>query len=231
MTKLFESQAEEITRIILVRHGRTKKNTESRFGARDDSPLDSLGKEQARKVAERMTDFPVAHIFSSPINRTMQTAEFIANKLSLEIESSLDLTEYDFGIISGLTMNEVQEKHPVIYQQLQDWMLKANSSDVKRAQVPGAESFNNLEKRILEFTNSVLNRFPGKTIVAVTHLALIKAFMATLFGESVHRPMNFIAFNTSLTVIDFLRRRPILMAFNDISHLDQKLNYGRITPL
>ena len=231
MTKLFESPAEDVTRLILVRHGRTQKNFESRIGAREDSPLDDLGLEQARRVADRMIEFPVSHIFSSPIKRTRQTAEAIAEKLSLDIEFSQDLIEYNFGVISGLTMNEIQQAYPSIYTDIQNFIFQSPQENMDRPVIPEAESFNQLEKRVSHFTEVIMDNYLGQTIVAVTHLAIIKTFMATLFGLSVHKPMNFIGFNTSITVIDFLRKRPILMSFNDTRHLDQELSYGKITPL
>ena len=231
MNELFESPAEDITRLILVRHGRTKKNFESRIGAREDSPLDELGKEQARRVAERLTEFPITHIFSSPICRTRETAEAIAGKLSLDIEFSDYLIEYNFGVVGGMTMNEIQQKYPSIHTDLQDWINQSSTDNLQRKVVPEAETFDQLEQRVQVFTNFIIEHYPGKTVAAVTHLALIKAFMATLFGRTVNKPMNFIADNTSISVIDFLRKRPILMTFNDTRHLDKKLPYGKITPL
>ena len=231
MNELFESPAEDITRLILVRHGRTKKNFESRIGAREDSPLDELGQEQARLVAERLREFPITRIFSSPIRRTRETAEAIAGRLSLDIEFSDDLTEYNFGVIGGMTMAEIQQKYPSVYKDLQDWIHQTPAENIRRKVVPEAETFEHLEQRVLTFTDFITEHYLGQTIAAVTHLAIIKVFIASLFGHTVHKPMNFIADNTSVTVIDFLRKRPILMSFNDTRHLDQNLRYGKITPL
>ena len=66
MSKLFESPADEIARLIFVRHGRTNKNTESRIGARDDSDLDETGLRQAQLAARRLTDFPIRQISRQP---------------------------------------------------------------------------------------------------------------------------------------------------------------------
>jgi broad specificity phosphatase PhoE len=231
MNQLFESPAEDITRLILVRHGRTKKNFESRIGAREDSPLDELGKEQARRVAKRLEEFPISKIFSSPIQRTKETAEAIAGNLALDIEFCDDLIEYNFGVIGGMTMAGIQQKFPSVYNDLQEWIYQSPAENNRRKVVPEAETFEHLEQRVLAFTDFITANYLGQTVVAVTHLAIIKVFMATLFGRTVFKPMNFIADNTSVTVIDFLRKRPILMNFNDTRHLDQNLRYGKITPL
>lgn len=230
MSKLFESHAEEITRLILVRHGRTQNNVEARIGARDDSELNETGLDQAHRVAERLLDFPVTHIYSSPVKRAHQTAEIIAEKLTQRVKIRPELTEYHFGVISGLSMDEVNQQYPDIYTDLQNWMHLPVGQHRERTFIPEAESFFDLEKRTLAFFDFVKENHLGETIIAVSHLGIIKCFMATLFGSSVHNHMNYIAFNTSLTVIDFLRGRAILMAFNDCRHLDQGLPYGKITP-
>jgi probable phosphoglycerate mutase len=230
MSRLFESPAEEIARLVLVRHGRTQMNQEARIGARDDSELDTIGLQQAHLAAERLTEFPAAHIYASPIRRAQQTAGIIAAKLNLAVETNSDLTEYHFGLISGLTMNEIHEKYADIYADIQDWIYLRSDPNRDRPIIPEEESFYNLEARTDHFINMVVEKHQGETVIAVTHLGVIKACIASLFGSTVHRPMNYIAFNTSVTVIDFLRKRPILMSFNDTRHLDLDLSYGKITP-
>ena len=56
------------------------------------------------------------------------------------------------------------------------------------------------------FMDMIAEKHKGQTVLAVTHLGVIKACIAAVFGCSIQRSMNYIAFNTSLTVIDFLRK-------------------------
>ena len=229
MSKLFESPADEIARLIFVRHGRTNKNTESRIGARDNSDLDETGLRQAQLAAKRLKDFPISHIYASPILRARHTAGIIASELELPVLENQDLTEYDFGMISGLTMAEIDQKYPDIYADLQDWIYQKTDPDRARPVIPGEETFAALETRTRQFLDTIAEHHKGQTVLAVTHLGVIKACIAAVFGCSIQRSMNYIAFNTSLTIIDFLRKRPILMAFNDTRHLEQQLTYGNIT--
>ncbi|NMB63201.1 MAG: hypothetical protein GYA18_12820 [Chloroflexi bacterium] len=55
--------------------------------------------------------------------------------------------------------------------------------------------------------------------------------MAVHFGSGIQQRMNFNALNTSLTIIDFYKKIPVLAAFNDISHLDMPYPYGRVNLL
>lgn len=231
MTSLFEGCAKEVTRLILIRHGRTHNNVESRLGIIDDTPIDMVGSEQADRTATRLLDFPISKIYSSPVLRAKQTAQIIAKKLAQKIEIHQDLIEVYLGEVSGMTLPEIKQQFPDVYHGLKNWMRDQPSGDLVRPEVPKAETWEAFESRLISFRDFILSNHHGETICAVTHLELIKGFMATFFGRTVFKPMNFLAHNASLTVIDFQKNVPILMLFNDISHLKMKLPYGKITPL
>ena len=231
MTNLFESELKDVTRLILIRHGRTSNNKEDRVGTLEDIPLDHRGVEQAQKVAERLKEFPIGVIYSSPILRSKQTADIIADTFHMDVEIDKNLMEYNFGIISKHTMSEIRDKYPELYQDLDQWMNMGPTHERKRPIIPNSEPFKDFDKRLFEFKEKILDNHPGQVVAAITHLAVIKGYMATLFGGSVFRQMNYLAFNTSLTVIDFYNRVPILLLFNDTRHLDLPLKYGKVTPL
>ncbi|NMB61848.1 MAG: histidine phosphatase family protein, partial [Chloroflexi bacterium] len=107
---LFESSPKDVTRLILVRHGRTSANQAGRIGAIKDYPLDETGKEQAARVARRLKrDFPIAVIYASPILRTKQTAQAVADEFGLgDIQFRDELKEYYFGMAADHTMEEIK---------------------------------------------------------------------------------------------------------------------------
>jgi broad specificity phosphatase PhoE len=231
MADLFKNKAQDVVRLILVRHGRTKKNAQSRIGIIDDTPLDEVGMEQARSAAERLMSFPITDIYSSPVKRAYQTAGFIADKASLDVKVHEALKEIDIGVISGKTLPEIEKELPQEYEKIINWITSQYSSQAVRPVYSGMEPIDHLEKRIQGFVDFVLDHYQGKTVCAVTHLAFIKGILATLFGRTVQNPMNFISFNTGITIIDFEKGVPILMRFNDCSHLDLDHVYGKITAL
>ncbi len=231
MTKLFEGSKEKITRLILVRHGRTLKNAQSRVGIIDDTPLDEVGVQQAEQVGKRLAQLSVDVLFTSPITRARQTADIIGEKCSLEPQVHQDLIEYDMGDIRGLTIQEIKTRYPDNYHKMIAWIEGQPSDDIIRPAYSGSEPIENIEKRVLHFVDDVLHHYQKQVVCAVTHLAMIKGHMATLFGRSVHKPMNFVAQNTSITIIDFEHNAPILMRFNDCNHLENNNRYGKLTPL
>jgi broad specificity phosphatase PhoE len=73
-----------LTGIILVRHGRTEWNRVERFRGRADLDLDEVGVRQAELTSERLAQWPVSVIYSSPLRRAMRTAHILSRRLSLE---------------------------------------------------------------------------------------------------------------------------------------------------
>lgn len=231
ISNFFHNNPQDVTRLILVRHGRTKKNVQARIGIIDDTSIDEIGCEQARLVAERLMSFSVSSIFTSPVKRAVQTAQIISQKISLEFQVHQSLIEMNLGHISGKTFEEVKKGLPEDFKKIIYWTKSQSSSNIERPVYSGMEPIEELERRIQVFIDFILGEYPGKTVCAVTHLAVIKGIMATLFGRTVKNPMNFIAFNTAISIIDFENNVPILMRFNDCSHLDMDQIYGKVTAL
>ena len=228
---IFESNPEDVTRLILVRHGRTSANEAGRIGALKDYPLDEIGKAQAQKVALRLKNFPVSAIYSSPILRTAQTAQTIADHFGLNVQFRDELKEYYFGLAADHTMEEIKRENETVYNEMIAWMNMGPVQTGPHLYIPDAEPLEEFESRIWRFTDEILEKNPGEVVCAVTHMSLIKGFMAVHFGGGVQQRMNFSALNTSLTIIDFYKKVPVLSAFNDISHLDTKYPYGRVNLL
>src|SRR5438876_6765909 len=94
-------------RIFLVRHGETLANREFRYiGARDDV-LSEHGQAQAERLADALSIFPVAAIYSSPLQRAYHTALPVAARLGLEVQLDENLLEGRFGTWEGLSRAEV----------------------------------------------------------------------------------------------------------------------------
>jgi broad specificity phosphatase PhoE len=228
---IFASDPKEGTRLILVRHGRTSANKDAKIGSVKDYPLDEIGIDQAQRVAKRLKDFNITALYSSPILRTKQTAQAIADAVKLNIEFRTELQEFYFGSIADHTMEEIKNEDEIIYNELIAWMNMGQEQTMTRPIIPGAETMQDFETRIRRFTKEILENHAGQTVCAVTHMGLIKGFLGIYFGRGLGQRMNFNALNTSITVIDFYKQVPVLSGFNDISHLSTALPYGRVNLL
>lgn len=99
--------------VILVRHGRTTANASGVLAGRAAGvELDDIGREQAATTAGRLADIPLAAVVSSPLERCVQTADFIRQQQQPTSENVLDadLIECDYGLWQGRTLSELADE-------------------------------------------------------------------------------------------------------------------------
>lgn len=146
-------------RILVARHGQTEWNREGRQQGRLDSPLTSLGRGQARAVAELLRGFSVDGALSSPMGRALETASTISEALGVPLIIIEDLAELDLGEISGLTWTEFEARHPGARQ--------TRSKNWYHWEFPGGESCAVAEERAVTALRLVENSgFERPVIVA-----------------------------------------------------------------
>ena len=179
---------QEVTTLILVRHGRTVL-TESRkiSGGDGENPdLSELGRQDAREVAEELAKLghsgnfaylsaPVA-VIHSPIARAKQTAQAIANRISLPMVSNADLAEIGFGEWDGLTNEEM------IAAFEEEYNVWRGSFDVAP---PGGESLKDFDARVRRAFDAILEQYSGQTVVVVAHVMPIRALLRLANDSSI----------------------------------------------
>lgn len=102
---------QNMTKIILVRHGQTAWNREERFRGHADIPLDETGLAQAQAVAARVTlQWRPDVIYAGSLSRTLQTAEPTAQLFHLPVHPERDLVDVDCGDWQGFSPEEVRAK-------------------------------------------------------------------------------------------------------------------------
>lgn len=87
--------------VYLVRHGETAWNKESRIQGREDVPLDADGLAQAESCAKGFLGKKISAVLSSPLSRALETAKLIGKAVGAPVYVEPDLTERDFGSVSG----------------------------------------------------------------------------------------------------------------------------------
>src|SRR5882757_7774281 len=101
-----------VTRVFMVRHGATVLSAEDRFAGATDVPLSDEGREQTRRLAERLSRENIAAIFASPLGRTMETARILAEPHGLQVQEREDFREISHGHWEQMTRREVEERFP-----------------------------------------------------------------------------------------------------------------------
>ena len=103
------------TRVYLVRHGATELSAEDRFAGETDVPLSDPGREQARRLAARLAQEPVAAFYASPLSRTMETARILARPHAREVLPRVGLREISHGHWEGKRRADVERLHTEEY--------------------------------------------------------------------------------------------------------------------
>jgi probable phosphoglycerate mutase len=103
-----------VTRLLLVRHGESTWNAQSRWQGQADPPLSPLGEQQAEEAAERLAEIAsITAVWTSDLVRARRTAELIASRLGVDrVRDEPRLRERDVGSWSGLTRAEIEERWP-----------------------------------------------------------------------------------------------------------------------
>src|SRR5947209_16331025 len=100
------------TRVFMVRHGATVMSAEDRFAGATDVALSDEGREQTRRLAERLSHEKIAAVFASPLERTVETAQILAAPHELEVQTRDGFREISHGRWEQMTRREVEERFP-----------------------------------------------------------------------------------------------------------------------
>lgn len=200
-----------MTKIILVRHGRTLWNTSGKFQGQSDIELSEEGILQAEKLAE---NFPVNHIdkvYSSNLNRAYTTGKLIAEKFNVPITIDKRLCEISFGDWEGLTYEEIHKKWPIEIDTMFD-----NPDAIT---MPNGESFKEVQQRGVEALLEIVKNHPNETIVITAHGGILR----TLLAYVLHMPLRYIwtlrQDNTAVNIIAFYDDKVNLELLNSTAHL------------
>jgi len=206
-----------------VRHGQSEANLRSDLigGTSPFSPLTRLGQDQAKSVGQRLKNQGITFdgIFSSPTQRTKQTARIICEQLELSpriIRTCKSLIEIDEGEWSGRPRSECHTPE----------MLERMNLLAQDFAPPGGESQRQVGKRMFRWLEDVAltdgNVIRGAHpthILTVSHSMAIKCLLHAIFGFDARFIWRWEIGNCSMSVIRFTARGWFPVCINDTGHL------------
>jgi probable phosphomutase (TIGR03848 family) len=199
------------TRIVLVRHGVTAETGKVLYGREPGHPLSETGVQQVEATAARLAGYPIAAIYSSPIERTRPTAAPIAASHGLTVELLDAVTESDAGDFTGQTFSDLAK--------LDSW--KAVHRSPSRFAFPGGESFASLQARTVTALEELAQRHPGETIVVVSHADPIRAALVHYTGSHLDHIDKFAVSPASVNIIEVSPYGASVLKVNDTGGLDE----------
>jgi probable phosphoglycerate mutase len=199
----------------MVRHGATVLSAEDRFAGATDVALSDEGREQTRRLAQRLSSENIVAVYASPLGRTVETAGILAAPHQLEVQTRDGLREISHGRWEQLTRREVEERFP---EEAAEW-----ERDPYTFAPVGGESGLAVTARALPVLIELVRQHPGENILVVSHKATIRLLLSSLLGFDPRRYRdNLDQKPAALNIVDF--RDPVrarLTLFNDTSHYDK----------
>ena len=199
-------------RLLLVRHAETANNRDGLVQGRADHPLTATGIAQAEALADRLRDLDLGAVYSSPLQRAMQTAAPIAATHGLPIQSEEALVEMDVGELDGLSSGEMRERYPEV---LRAWA----AGEAGTLRLPGGESLQDVQDRAGNLIDSLRQRHPDQTILCVTHSFVALCVLCRALALPVGRLRRLRQSVCGLSVIEFRAERVQIVRLNDTCHL------------
>jgi alpha-ribazole phosphatase len=204
-----------VTELILIRHAESEMS--GRYLGRTDPPLSGRGRAQAEALARRLAEEPLAALYSSPLQRALDTAQAIAAPHGLEVNVVADLAELDFGAWDGLSYGEIESRDP---ERLARWL-----ADPAAIHPPGGETLARLSQRVVAAAQAIVARHPQRAVAIVSHGGPIRALVCHALGlplEAQWRLRQDLAALTRLDWYDADWDSPtevVLSLLNDTCHL------------
>jgi probable phosphomutase (TIGR03848 family) len=198
------------TLVLFVRHGHTPTTGKVLPGRAAGLHLSEAGESQARTVAERLTAVPkVAAIYASPLDRTKETASFIARRRQMRVKAERGLLEADIGEWTGRELKAVR-KEP-------EW--KAVQRYPSGFRFPGGETFLEIQSRMVSTVERLRAAHPGETIIAVSHADPIKAAVVHALGAHMDMFQRIAIAPCSVTAVLYGDSGPMVLCVNSLGDL------------
>lgn len=200
------------TRVFLIRHGATTLSAEDRFAGATNVELSDAGRGQTRSLGVRLAVEEVAAVYSSPLRRTMETAQYIAAPHDLPVEARDGLREIDHGRWEQLTRAEVEAQFPDEYASWEQDPFTFAPKD--------GESGASVMSRALPVLREIVLEHEGRSVAVVSHKATIRLMLCGLLGIDARGYRDRLDQSPAcVNVVDF--RDPVrarLTLYNDTSH-------------
>jgi probable phosphoglycerate mutase len=201
------------TKITIVRHGETEWNKTMQLQGHKDSPLTEKGMAQAELLAETIKLRKFDILITSDLGRAIHTAQIINKNLKLNIIIDRNLRERAFGIMEGLTREEISVKYKDVF----DGYMQRHVT----FEIPEGESLTEFNIRILEAFQQISRSYKNKTILMVAHGGVLDCVIRRVFNMELGADRPFSIFNTSVNTITIDGERWVLEEWGNTEHLQQ----------
>ena len=202
-----------MTQILLVRHAVNDFVKTGRLaGWTPGVHLNDEGKAQAEALGKRLADSPIRHIYSSPLERTMETAEAVRqHHPHLHLVQNAEIGEVRYGDWEGKSVASLVSRK--MWHNVQHYP--------SRAKFPNGETMRDCQMRIVNAIETIAAQHPRELVVIVSHADLIKMAVAHFLGMHLDSFQRIVISPASITSLSLGFGRPYVNTVNDVAHIEQ----------
>lgn len=197
--------------LLLLRHGQIEANRKGLWHGSTNSPLTWRGRRQVKKTARYLGAAygDLAAIYTSPLDRCLQTAEAVRAQLDIEPEAINDLAEYAIGEWEGLAFDCLERAHDFYDRVRADLDFRP----------PGGESLACVAKRVVAALQSIHEQHGADDqVLVVGHGVAFAVALGSILDDDPGRWVEYPMANCSLTEL-VLSPAPYVNFFNSTQHL------------
>jgi probable phosphoglycerate mutase len=196
--------------IIFLRHGQAENNIKKILAGRSPGVnLTEVGIQQAEQAGKMLEPLNISAIYSSPIDRALQTAEIVGKQYDLEISIDDRLIELDMGKFTKMPYDEIFAKHGNVFLKFYEGSEEVSEN--------GVETFTKVQKRVFDMVDFIINKHKNENVVLVTHMDPIKAMIGKVLKLRPEVLFELIIANASLNIFKNNDQKLYLTAINTVS--------------
>jgi broad specificity phosphatase PhoE len=198
-----------MTTFLLVRHGETDAIGRFLAGSKPGCHLNRNGEEQARSLARRLSPFSIRAIYTSPLERCIETANALAEPQRLVPGVREDLREFAFGAWEGRSFGQLATDP--------EWLRFNTQRALVRA--PGGELMIEVQTRMVKTIEALRPIHDGEIVAIVGHGDPLRSVIAHYLGLPLDLLLRFEISPASVSVIQIHETGPHILCINQMEHI------------
>ena len=199
-----------VTLLLLVRHAVTDMTGKRLYGRSEGISISETGRAQAADVARRMAEVPLDALYSSPLDRCMETAGSIAEACGVKVQRLEGVIEIDYGKWTGRPFTSLRR--------LKLWQ-EFHGPTPSTPRFPGGETLLEAQRRAVEAMEQVVERHRNRTVAIVTHGDVVALVLAHYAGVHIDLFQRLEVAPASVTAIAAGNGPPKIRRVNDTGTL------------
>ena len=197
------------TRVLLIRHGDNDFVGRTLAGWLPDVHLNQSGRRQAERLAERLAGAPIRAIYTSPLERTCETAAPLAARLGLELRLSEALGEVHLGEWTGRGIRDLED----------DPQWRRFNAARSSTRIPGGELMLEVQARMVEVFEGFRREHPESLVAAFSHGDPIRVLLLHALGMPLDYINRLEISTAAVSVIELNEWGPVVLRINDTGEL------------